>query len=66
MIKVRLGSDRGLLHALRKAEDRLALYMAEDTDMQRVMCEMQSRHSDALMAAEEAGYARGLRDGRAT
>lgn len=37
--------------------------MEEDTDLHRAMHQMQSRHFDALMAAEEAGYARGLHDG---
>lgn len=62
-IKVRLGGERGLLGALRNAEAQLAKYMAEDSDSHRTMIAMQIRHSDALMAAEEAGYARGLRDG---
>ena len=62
-IKVQLGGERGLLNALRKAEARLARYMEEDTDLHRAMYAMQSRHTDALMAAEEAGYARGVRDG---
>lgn len=65
LIKVRLGGERGLLNALRKAEKRLAMHMDEDSELARVMYAMQSRHADALMAAEEAGYARGVRDGMA-
>lgn len=65
-VKVRLGGERGLLNALRKAEARLAKYMDEDTELHQAMRAMQGRHFDALMAAEEAGYARGLRDGMAT
>lgn len=62
-IKVQLGGERGLLSALRKAEARLASYMDEDTLLHRELYSLQSRHADALMSAEEAGYARGLRDG---
>jgi len=62
MIKVEFGGERGLLNALRKSEDELARFRNEDGDLQRSLSEMQARHSDALRAAEEAGYARGLRD----
>lgn len=60
MIRVQLGPERGLLMALRKVEDRLARYMDDDSDIQRAMQAMQSRHGDQLQAAEELGYARGL------
>jgi hypothetical protein len=65
VIKVQLGGERGLLNALRKAEQRLAMHMDEDTELARAMHAMQSRHADVLIASEEAGYARGLRDGMA-
>lgn len=65
VIKVELGGERGLLTALRDAEDELARYREEDGDLQRALIHLQSRHSTALMSAEEAGYARGLRDARA-
>lgn len=61
-LKVSLGAERGLLMALRKTEETLARFMEEDTDTQRAMHVMQSRHSEALRTAEEAGYERGLRD----
>ncbi|KWN06348.1 hypothetical protein WT83_27070 [Burkholderia territorii] len=64
MVRVGLGAERGLLMALREAENRLARYMEEDTDLHRSMYQMQSRHADQLRIAEEAGYERGLRDAR--
>ena len=63
-IKVRLGGERGLLMALREAESRLASYMEDDSLVQQEMRAMQSRHADALMSANEAGYSSGLRSGR--
>lgn len=63
IIKVNLGGERGLLNALRKAEDLLARFQAEDSDVQRLALQEQGRHSEALRQAEEAGYARGLKDG---
>jgi hypothetical protein len=62
LIKVQLGGERGLLMALRKAETLLARYMEEDTDLYRALHSMQGRHCDALMCAEDSGYARGLKD----
>ncbi|HEY1051233.1 MAG TPA: hypothetical protein VGE39_15790 [Prosthecobacter sp.] len=62
IIKVELGGERGLLRALRTAEAELARYREEDGDVQRSLAAVQQRHAPALMAAEEAGYARGLRD----
>lgn len=62
VIKVQPGGERGLLNALRKAESELAAYRNEDQALAREIAAMQSRHYDALMSAEEAGYARGLRD----
>lgn len=62
--KVLLGGERGLLAALRKAEDEISRYRDEDSDVARSMAAMQARHSEALRAAEETGYARGLRDAR--
>lgn len=60
--RVRLGAERGLLMALRDAEARIARYMGDDSETQRAMHAMQSRHVDQLLNAEELGYARGLRD----
>ena len=63
-IKVLLGGERGLLMALREAESSLAKYMDDDAPVQQEMRAMQSRHADALMSANEAGYSSGLRSGR--
>lgn len=62
MERVRLGAERGMLLALREAEERLARYMEEDTALHRSMYSQQSRHAHQLQLAEEAGYERGLRD----
>lgn len=66
LVKVELGAERGLLMALRQLEEEqvslLERLSQEDTDLHRVLARMQSRHSAALLQAEEAGYARGLRD----
>lgn len=66
MTRVSLGAERGLLMALRKAEDECRkaweAVHSETTDAYRAMSAMQSRHADALRDAEELGYARGLRD----
>mgnify|MGYP003385712531 CR=1 FL=1 len=61
-MKVILGGERGLLSALRRTEDQLARWQNEETDLHKMLAREQSRHGDALMAAEEAGYARGLND----
>lgn len=63
--RIKVGAERGILTALRKAEEELARYRADDTDAYRHMANLQVRHSDALRTAEELGYERGLRDGRA-
>lgn len=65
LIKVRLGAERGLLLALREAEERIARYMENDSDVMRSMHGMQARHARQLVEAEEAGYLRGICDARA-
>lgn len=62
--QIKFGAERGILMALRKAEDELARYRDDDTVAYRELATMQGRHSDALRDAEELGYERGLRDGR--
>lgn len=54
--------QRGLLNALRNAEDEIARYRGEDSDKDRAMAAMAADHAQALVRAEEAGYAKGLRD----
>lgn len=69
MIKVRLGAERGLLMALREAEKEAGearfLLCQEASEAATSFRAMQGRHAKQLMAAEEAGYERGLADGRA-
>jgi hypothetical protein len=67
-IRVAYGAERGLLMALRKAEDELAEIRSEHLgpmgDAYKMVASLQGRHSDALRSAEELGYERGLEDGR--
>lgn len=62
------GAEGGLLRALREAEDQaaraLALMHDESTEIAKAYASFQSRHGQALIAAEELGYERGLADGR--
>lgn len=62
VLKVSLGGERGLLMALRLAERELAGWQNEGTDIHAAMHRQQTRHASALQSAEEAGYARGLKD----
>lgn len=62
--QIKVGEERGLLMALRKAEAELERYRAEDSDIQRAMYRQQAAHLIALTRAEEQGYARGLKDAR--
>lgn len=62
--RIKAGSERGLLMALRKAEAIIARYQAEDSPMYQILVTQQQRHADALRTAEELGYERGLADGR--
>lgn len=50
---------------VRNMETELARYRGEDTDLHRQINHLQCEHTQALMRAEESGYAKGLRDGRA-
>lgn len=47
---------------LRELERQLDGYREEDTDLHRQIAAMECRYQQALMRAEEAGYARGLHD----
>ena len=62
--QIKVGEERGLVMALRRAEVELARYRAEDSDTDRAMYAMQADHQRALRRAEEDGYARGLVDAR--
>jgi len=50
---------------IRHMEWCLRRYRDEDTELHRQIVHTQCEHTQALMRAEESGYAKGLRDGRA-
>ncbi len=60
------GAEGGLLRALREAEeqadDAIQMMHAESTDAAKAYHSQRCRHAQALIAAEEVGYERGLRD----
>jgi Na+-translocating ferredoxin:NAD+ oxidoreductase RnfC subunit len=60
---IREPGEYHVLRALRDAQDDLAAYRAEDTELHRALYAMSSEHRQALIREEEKGYARGLRDG---
>lgn len=67
--KIKMGAEGSLVKALRQSESELADAWAvihnESTEAAKAYYAQQSRHGDQLRAAEEAGYERGLADGRA-
>lgn len=66
---IKAGAERNLLKALRDAEqqadDAIQAMHNENTDAAKAYHQQRCRHTQALIAAEEAGYERGLADGRA-
>lgn len=66
---IKVGAERGLVMALRKAELAAAeAWQAigdESTEAAQAYYAQAGRHREQIMAAEEAGYERGLADGRA-
>jgi len=67
--KIKMGAEGSLVKALRTAENELSDAWAaihnESTEAAKAYYAQQSRHGEQLRAAEEAGYERGLADGRA-
>jgi hypothetical protein len=65
---IKAGAEGSLVRALRRAENELAeawwMIHQESTEAARAYCAQQIRHREQLMAAEEAGYERGLSDAR--
>lgn len=63
------GSEHGLIKALRDAEaeadEAVQRMHSESTDAAKAYHRQRTRHAQALIAAEEVGYARGMRDARA-
>jgi hypothetical protein len=62
--QIKAAGEFALLQALRNAEDQLARYRAEDSDVLRAMASMQCDHETALRREEERGYAKGVDDMR--
>ena len=62
--RIKAGAERGLLMALRKAEQELAAYRNDDTSLTRYWAGVQSRHADALRDAEQLGFDRGVAEMR--
>lgn len=65
---IKAGAEGSLLKALRDAEyqadDAIQRMHDESTDAAKAYHQQRCRHNQALMAAEELGYERGLADGR--
>jgi hypothetical protein len=58
--KIQGGAIHGILEALRDAEEQLARYYQEDSDVCRSMHAMATKHAAQLRRCEELGYERGL------
>lgn len=67
--RIKAGAEGSLLRALREAEQQAAEAWAalhsESSDFAKAYHRATARHTQALQAAEELGYERGLRDARA-
>lgn len=67
--RIKLGAERSLVTALRRAEkdaaDAWAAIHNETTDIAKAYHAQASRHHEQLRIVEEEGYERGLRDGAA-
>jgi len=62
--QIKVAGEFALLQALRNAEDQLARYRNDDSDVLRAMWSAQADHATALRREEEKGYERGLRDAK--
>lgn len=51
-----------LVGYIRKLEEQLDRYRAEDSDVMRSIYAMEADHRQALIRTEEEGYGRGVRD----
>lgn len=54
-----------LVVALRKAEEQLARYRADDSDVMRSIMTLEGEHAAAVRRAEEDGYNKGVQDMKA-
>lgn len=62
--QMRLPGEHHLLNILRKQEDELRAFYAEDTELWRALYAQAADHAQALRAEEERGYAKGVADAR--
>lgn len=63
--QMRLPGEYHLLNILRKQEDELHAFYAEDTELWRALHAQAADHAQALRREEERGYAKGVADARA-
>lgn len=61
--QIKVGDERGLLMALREAEEQLEYYRNEDTFLHRKIAGLISEKNSAIIDAEEKGYITGLSEG---
>lgn len=65
-VACKLSSHEGhILAALRKAEDELARYRADDGDLMRSIYALEADKNVAVRQAEERGYAKGIEEMKA-
>lgn len=57
-----LPHERHLVKHIRDLEAQLDRYRAEDSEVMRSIMTLEAEHRQALIRAEEEGYARGVRD----
>lgn len=66
---IKAGAEKSMVEALRRAEASAAeawgIVHAESSEGQKAYANAAARHSEQLRLAEELGYERGLRDGKA-
>lgn len=66
--RIKVGAERGLVMALRKAEQEIEelrhLLHNDASEAYRMYANQAVRHRDQLQVMEELGYERGLADGR--
>lgn len=60
--RIKFGDEMGLLMELRRAQEELKGYRTEDSEKDRELAAMRSRHALELRREEEKGYARGMHD----
>lgn len=54
--------EHHLVHYIRRLEQEVAAYRADDSDVMRSIMVLESEHAAALKNAEEDGYSKGVQD----